>query len=270
MDVGEGSWRRVSDWKTSIEVVLLEDLDPAFLAARGLEHPVERLRPDYPRLAELLQQLRFVRVEPQLAADVRGAGFVTTVVGYHRGADGLSYRERGPHEDATEDVDMAELVGRMSGVGDDDARYDECSEDAVDAVLRMFSEDLLTEAALIVAAVVPPLSGSTWTSEQRSVLEAHEAIDRDTLPDVDEAFVERVVDAFAQTKASPPGPIGVPPLSLTQRRTYQRQCAVVGAVAILLAVLASPFTPWVAVAATPLVVLCLVVVALHEAVIRQG
>lgn len=158
-------WPRVSDWKASIEVVHIDDLESAFLAEHGLEHPVDRLQAEYPGLAELLRRHRFVRVGAPLAARLHSAGRLTTRIEIHRGVGMLSYRDVGPRQDAKVDVDFVEIAADLAEADDVGAH-----------------DDIVDGAGLA----------------------------------------------------------------------------------------ATPWTLWVAVAAAPIVVLCVVVVALHEAMIRQG
>src|SRR5258706_7955866 len=86
-------WRRVSDWKQTVTVVDLADVEPAFLRAHGLVRPDDRLRARFPRLARLAATTRFARVAPSLAKLLHAAGVATYEVGYHRGSDGMLFAD---------------------------------------------------------------------------------------------------------------------------------------------------------------------------------
>ncbi len=236
----------------------LADVDDAFLESRGLAHPVEALRARSPDMAVALERTRHVRVDEDLVAPLHAAGVPTIEIGYHRGVEGLSYADRGPLGDGETHVNLAELVG--------DLDEDELSiEDAVDALLRIHSEGLLTEGAVLVAAVVPTLGGQKQPADESMELEG---LDPAELPDVDEAVVDRV--AALMSERQDPAPTGVwPDLTVEQRRGYQKQAAVAGMVGLGLVGAGVVAVPMLAVIGAPVLALAGIVFVIHEAVIRQ-
>lgn len=263
-------WRRLSDWKRTVRLVDLADVDE-FAQVHGLVRPEQRLRErGSTRLAELLATTRLVRVDASLATKLRDAGVWTYEVGYHRVSDGLMFAEETRFGREQRDVDMGLVVAELLGEDADDDEYDNVSADAVDALLRIFSEGLVTERAVLVAVAVPPLAeGSDHDdSDQELELEAYESLDPDELPDVSDSFVERVAAAFAATDDSPRVAVG-PDLSPEARRSHQKKAAGVGFAALVAGVAGLVWAPMIAALVSPIIVLCLVVIALHEMVLRQ-
>ena len=262
-------WRRVSDWKQTIALVDLADVDAKFMEAHGLLPPEETLRPRFPRLARLAATTRFARVEPPIAKLLHEAGIATYEVGYHRGSDGLLFAEESGRGRRSRDVDIARLVERLGDDENDDDAYDRLRRDAVDAVLRVLSEGLLTERAAIVAAAVPPLSAQHEGDAFEERLAESEGLDPGALPDVTAGLVERVASALSEITASPAPPPG-PELPPEVRRAYQRKAAIVGFAALTAALLGLAYAPFVAVLALPVLALCLVIIALHAVALRAG
>ncbi len=83
------TWRRLSDWKRTVQLVVLDDVGDELARAHRLVRPEEHLRERFPRLAALLATTRLAQVDRRLAAKLREAGIATYEVGYHRVSDGL-------------------------------------------------------------------------------------------------------------------------------------------------------------------------------------
>lgn len=247
-------WRRLSDWKHEVQLVHLDDLPPALLAAEGLPDPVAQLEA-LPHLAAALASTGFVRVDDEaLATRLRDAGVPTSEVAYHRGVDGLGYASDGGRTE----IDVAQLAPLLD---DDD---DEAWSEVVDAVLRVLSEGLLTEAAVLLAAELPPL-GHPLTPDDTERLGA---LDPDTLPRAPDDLLDRVADALPRLETSSvPGPL--PDLTPDQRRAYQRQALGVGLLALVGTGVGLAVAPMLCVLTAPVLVLCGVVWAIHWAILRQ-
>jgi len=258
-------WRRVSDWKQAIVLVDLADVEPAILAALDLVRPEGRLRARFPGLARLVASTRFVQVDRPLAKRLHEAGVSTYEVGYHRVSDGLFFAEESRDGRRTRDVDIARLVGELVGDRDDDDAWSRTSDDAVDAALRVISDGLLTERAVIVAAVVPSLSARGDDEEES--LSDYETLGSSELPDVAPELVDRVATALSAIAASPRSLHG-PALLPEARRAYQRKAAVVAVAALAVALLGWAYAPWLAVFALPVLVLCGIVIAIHAFALR--
>ncbi len=257
-----GTWRRVSDWKTSVTLVRFAEVPPAFMQERELVPPAERAREDAPRLTALLEETGFVRIGGALAKELERAGVTTWTVGYHRGSDGLEFRLGSDGRG----VDMGALVSTMLDDKDDDEAFDRLRDDAVDAVLRLLSEGELTERAVLLATLFPPLTHDDVELDPE--LAALEAEGGAGLPSVSGDFVDLVARAFARlesTPRKPPGPI----LTADQRRRYIRQATVLGGATTIVTVVTLVWTPWVAVFAAPILVLSATVIAIHALALRQ-
>ncbi len=263
----EVEWRRVCDWKQTVLLVDLAEVTPEFLDLQGLVKPEERLGARFPRLARLVASTRYVRVERALARLLHQAGVATFEVGYHRGSDGLSFAEASRFPRQSKDVDMAALVGCLTSDETDEDEYDRLRADAVDAVLRILSEGLLTERAVIVAALAPPLSSSTASGEAESSWQDFEALDARTLPDVEPEFVERVAAALSEIEARPRMPPN-PALSPDVRRAYQRKALVMGLVALAAGLIGMMVAPVVAVFSVPVLAVCSIIVAIHAMALK--
>lgn len=251
-------WRRLADWKNEVHLVDLADVDDAFLESRGLTHPVGALLARWPDMAAALERTRHVRVDEELVAALHAAGVPTIEIGYHRGAEGLSYADRGPGGEGETHVDLAELVGDLD-------EHELSIDDAVDAVLRIYSEGLLTEKAVLVAAVVPTLGGTSQPADESVGLEH---LDPAELPEVDEAVVDRVAALMSVRQDATPTGVR-PDLTVEQRRGYQKQAAVAGVVGLGLVAASFFAMPMLAVLGAPVLALAAIVFVVHEAVIRQ-
>jgi len=256
----------VSDWKQTVTLVDLADVEPAFLDAHGLVRPAERLRPRSRLLAEVAATTRFARVDRALAKLLHQAGVATYDVGYHRGSDGLLFADENRHGRHSRNVDIAGLLSRLLADGGDDDAYDGLRSDAVDAVLRVLSEGLLTERAVIVAASVPPLSARDESDKIEDTSGDYEGLQAGPLPDVAPEIVERVASALSEVAASPPPG---PHLPAEARRAVQRKAGAVGLVGLAAAMLGLAYAHIIAVIAVPVVVFCTVIVVVHGVALRD-
>ena len=257
------SWRRISDWKITYTLVRLADVPAELLRDSQLLLPADRVRAIAPQLAELATNAGFVRVEPTLAKALDKAGVTLWQVGYHRGSDGMFFamgREQ-------RNLDMSRLVGELLEDRDDDEAFDRLRDDSVDAVLRVLSEGELTERAVLLAALLPPLASGGV--ELDAGLAEHERDGGAGLPDVSQQLVDQVAAAMAKLASTPRQPPG-PQLTPEARRRYIKQCSLVGAIAIVGTVVAYPWFPWVAVFAAPVIVICLMAITLHAMVLRNA
>ena len=243
------TWRRLSDWKTSIVLVHRDELPDALLAEHGWTDPVERLEPTHPELAQALAEASFVRVSPEAGALLNAAGVTTTEVGYYRSSDGLELVDRGPGGVQADGICVTEL-----GI-------DESHElsDVVDALLQIWTEQLLSERAVLLAAAAPALDdGEVDLSEL-------DALDLTALPHADDALLDVVADALAVHRPFVPGPL----LTADERRAYQRQVLLFGALAATATVIGLIAAPMLVVISVPALVLCAVIYAIHWTVLRQ-
>lgn len=266
MSAGEpGRPRRVADWKQTILVVLMEDLQPSLLEAHGLTPPAARLRPRAPRLAALAEGAQLARVGEESARLLRAEGVTVFEIGYHRGSDALSFTEIGPSWRDAQEVEMGPLLTDLTDGADDDT-YDRVREEAVDAVLRILSEGAITERALIVAALTPPLDADAEESEALAELEA---LDPSRLPEVDPGLVDRVATHLARQLSRGPRPPSGANLPPEARRAYQRKAAAVGLVALAALALGVRYAPMLAAVSAPVVAVCAIVIAIHALALRQ-
>lgn len=236
-------WRRLADWKREVTLVHRGDLDAPLLARLGLVDPVERVDP---ALAAALEASGWLRAGPVAARALRQAGVPTWTVGYHRGSDGLLVAEDGPGGHAERQVEAAALADEHDDL-----------DDVVDALVRILSEGALSEAAVLLAAAAPALG------EDADVEPGGDPAD---LPAASDALVDAVAARLAAYRPPRPGS----DLSPAQRRAYQRQAALLGAVGLALVGAGLAFAPMLAALASPLVVLAAVILLLHEVALRQG
>lgn len=179
-------WRRLSDWKTQVHLVHRDDLNAELLDALELVDPVERLRATHPVWAQALMDGGHLRVLPETAKALNQAGVPTSTVGYHRGVDQLSLGQDGPGGGPPTHVDAALIWGELP---DDDP------DDVVDALLRLHTEGLLTEAGVLVATASPALDHGAVPLDLPD-------LDPGALPELDPALLDRVAAALA-TPATP-------------------------------------------------------------------
>lgn len=268
----ESPWRRVSDWKVSVRLVDVTDVDAPFLAEHGLVLPAERLRARFPKLAELVESTRFARVDDALAKALHAAGVSTFVVGYHRGSDGMLFADETATDRRERDLDMGALVALLDAAeerdDEDDEAHDGRRNDAVDAVLRILSEGVLTERAVIVAAAIPSLSKDDESDAMPEPLARIEGFDPALLPDVAPDLQERVAAALVELESTPRAMPGQQ-LSREARRAYQKKAAVVGLAGLVAALIGWLYAPMVTVFAVPVVVLAATVIVLHEVALRR-
>lgn len=256
------TWRRISDWKHTVTLVRLADVPPDVLRDAQLVPPADRVRDVAPRLAELATSTGFARVEPRVSKKLSAAGVTLWQVGYHRVSDGMLFamdREQ-------RDLDMSALVGLLLDDDDDDETFDRLQDDSVDAVLRILSEAELTERAVLVATLLPPLAAGPV--ELDAELAEHERDGGAGLPDVSNELVEQVAAALAKLESMPRQPPG-PQLTPEARRRYIKQSVIVGGLATAISVITLPWAPWVAVFAGPVIAICLMAIAVHWTVLRQ-
>lgn len=244
-------WRRIADWKDSVVLVEHSALPPGSRAERDWIALRDRLRDRAPALAGAVERLGFVRVEADDVAELHAAGVHTVEVGYHRGVDFLSYAEDGPGGRA--EVEL-EAIAIAAAVDEEDAPVD----DVVDALLRIHSEGLVTEAAVLLAAALPGLGEDGEVPE----------LDPSTLPAVTEPFVDRVAEALAAERSRPPTGVW-PDLTVAQRRAGQKQGAVMILVGLAVMGIGALWTPMMVALGAPILVLGAVVIAVHEAALRQ-
>ncbi|MBS2031277.1 MAG: hypothetical protein JST54_25485 [Deltaproteobacteria bacterium] len=256
------SWRRISDWKIALTLVRVAEVPLALMRDLQLVLPADRIRDVAPRLAELAASTSFARVEPQVAEKLSAAGITLWQVGYHRGSDGMLFA-MGPER---RDLEMTRLVALLLDDRDDDEAFDRLRDDAVDAVLRVLSEGEVTERAVLIAALLPPLSAGP--AELDAELAEHERDGGAGLPEVSQALVDQVAAALAKLESMPRQPPG-PQLSAEARRRYIKQSAIVGGVASVLSLVALHWAPWIAVFASPVIVICLTAIAIHALALRQ-
>ena len=133
-------------------------------------------------------------------------------------------------------------------------------------MLRVLSEGELTERAVLVAALLPPLSAGPV--ELDTELAEHERDAGAGLPEVSNAVVEQVASALAELSSMPRQPPG-PQLTPEARRGYIRQSSIVGGIATVLSMISLHWTPWIAVFASPVIVICLTAIAIHALALRQ-
>lgn len=246
-------WRRLADFKQDMVLARIEDLDWEWIREQGWTQPVEALRPRWPRLAGLLEEGGLVRLDPKIVAQIQAERVPTLEVGYFRGNDGLRYAERGPEERFEEQLDVASLAVEVAGE-DEDAPI----EDGVDALLRVLSEELVSERAVLLAALAPSVGPPAPMDE--AALDAHEALDPGALPRASDALVDAFAQALARRRAEPspgPGP------SREQRRVYVRKAGAIGAFTVLIVGALLPFHPAIAVIGAPVIVLCAIIIAVH-------
>jgi hypothetical protein len=259
----------VSDWKTTVHLVDVADVDRAFLTEHGLELPADRLRARFPKLAALAASTRFARVDAALAKTLHAAGVATYEVGYHRGSDGMLFADANASGRKARELDMGAL-GALLAPTDDDEANDRLRSDAVDAVLRILSEGLLTERAVIVAAAVPALSAEDESADMPEPLATVEGFDPALLPDDVTPELERRVAAALAELESAPRPVPGPVLAPEARRAYQKKAALVGLGGLVLTLIAKLYVPMLMVLAIPLVVFAAAIIALHESALRAS
>ena len=243
------TWRRLSDWKASVVLVHRDELSDVAMAEHGWTHPVERVRATHPELAEALSDSGFVRVSAEAGALLNTAGVFTTEVGYHRGSDGLELVDRGADGEEADGICVTEL-----GLGEEHE-----ISDVVDAVLRVWTEDLISERTVLLAAAAPALDDVDFDPEHLDVPDlAH-------LPHASEALLDAVATALQQHRPFVPGPLLTP----SERRAYQRQVAMFGALAAVATLWGLVAAPMLLVLSVPALALCSVIYAIHWAVLRQ-
>lgn len=247
------SWRRVADWKRTITLVHLGDLDlPA-----GWATPADRLGDRFPRLAAAVTAARFARVEEPGARVLRSRGVPLYEVGSHRGSSGFFLADDAGGERDTVDLDAGALAAGIFPA-DDDAAFD----DVVDALLRIHTEGLLTERAVILAAAAPALGpAAPLTADELAEAGIAEALDPADLPHAPDA----TVDAVAAALASPPAPDPMPP---EVRRAYIRKAGGIGVLAVVVGLVGLATSPLLTVFASPVVVLCALLVTIHALALR--
>lgn len=218
--------------------------------------PEAQLRERFPRLASLVASTKVARVEHALAKRLRAAGAVTYEVGYRGKTEELTFVriERGRRYE--EHVDMNSL-----DLGDSpEEELETVVEDRVDAVLRILSQGLVTERAVILAFHAPPLTDAPRRLDVRA-LSAVEALDPTLLPDAPEPFVHRVKEALAAV---------APSFTPEQLRTYIRNASVVGAIASLIGLGGWLWVhPFIAGITAPVIVICLIVASMYALELRQ-
>lgn len=263
--VASMSWRGVSDWKTTITVVSLADVDAGWMAEEGWVTPAEQVREGWPRIAGLADAVGVARVEGDAVKVLRERGVTLWEVSYHRGSDGFLCRALdGAHTEEV-GVETGALVSELMGDSEDDERWDQLQGDVVDALLRIASGGALTERAVIIAALVPPL-GPTAEPPDRAELDACEAFEPSALPDVAPELVDEVRAAL---RALPTAPTSGPDLAPEVRRTYQKKAAGAGAALLAVAYLARDVAPGVSVVAIAFAALCLVIILIHAGQLVQ-
>lgn len=247
------SWRRVADWKRTITLVHLDDVAlPA-----GWATPADRLEERFPRLATAVAASRFARVEAPEAKALRARGVPLYEVGYHRGSSGFLLADEHGGQRETVDLDAGALAAGVFPAEDDDA-----FDDVVDALLRIHTEGLLTERAVILAAAAPALGPSApLTADELTEAELAEALDPADLPHAPDA----TVDAVAAALARPPDP---DPMRPEVRRAYMRKAGGIGALALAVGLVGLVTTPVLTVLAGPVVVLCAFIVTVHALALR--
>jgi hypothetical protein len=255
------TWRRVSDWNDTITLVDMADVDERFLSAHGVVRPEQRLRARFPRLADLAATTGFARVDATVASRLHAAGVPTYDVGYRRASGRLLIADQNKSGRAEHDLDVA-LASRLLDHGGDD---DPARSDLVDALLRIYSEGLLTERAVIVADLAPPLAAGESRAEDGDGLEPFEALVATGLPDVSSDFVDRVASALAASESWPRAATQ-PPAVPTLRRAHRVKALVVGLVALVVALVGIRFAPVLAVVALPVVLLCGVIIVVQTVV----
>ena len=100
------------------------------------------------------------------------------------------------------------------------------------------------------------------------MLDAFEA-DLPPRPEASPEWIDRVSTALGSTRATervPPDP----QLTPEARRAYQKQAAVVGAVALAAVAFGALRVPMLAVALAPVVALCAAVIAIHAVALRRA
>lgn len=239
-------WRRLSDRKTQVLLVHRDDLSDALLDTLELVDPVARLQATHPEWAQALTEGGHVRVLPETAKALNQAGVPTWTVGYHRGVDQLSIGQDGPGGGPPTHVDAARVWGELP---DDDP------DDVVDALVRLHTEGLLTEAAVLVAAAAPALGPAPSPADL-------DDLDPAALPKPDAALLDRVAQALA-TPSPAPGP------APEQRAKHMWQALAITAAGGALA-LGGLWVEWLVVVGVPLLVLGGVILAIHGAAIWQA
>lgn len=251
-------WRRIADWKHTVVLVEHAELPEGSAAGRDWAVLREHLREHAPSLAEAVERFGFVRVGTDAVADLHSAGIHTVEVGYRSGVDVLSYVEAGPIRQGEAHLDA---IGIAVAVDEEEAPVD----DVIDALLRIHSEGVLTEAAVLLAVALPRL-GRLGRGGEAPV--DFGKLDPSLLPEVTASFVDRVASALTDERSRPPTGVW-PDLTVAQRRTYQKQGAVMVLLGLIVMGLGATWMPVLLAVGAPILVLGTTVVALHEAVLRQ-
>ncbi len=245
-------WRRIADWtKCSVTLVELREI-----SSLGLVTPEAQLRERFPRLASWVAATKVARLEGSMKRRLRDAGVVIYEVEYRSKSEELTFvrNERGRRQVKSVDINALDL-------GDIDDGSEDVVFDCVDGLLRVFSDGLVTERAVILALAAPPLADRPRRLRDAKY-ERLEALDPALLPDVEESFVQRVREALTIAL--------MPSYTTEQLRAYIRNALVVGALASAVALGGWLWVhPVIAALAAPVILVCSIVASMYALELRQ-